>query len=108
MSMLTRWYQNNIGGTAEQLKVFFFSMPVFLIAGFFIAKNFMLLSLGWCIVYFMILINIFMDASGDKKSAFPYASKYPKANAAVHSFYCSWALMGLLWLSIEESITKLF
>lgn len=108
MSLLIRWYHSNIGATPEQVKIFFFTMPIFLVIGFLISKNFMLVSLGWCIIYFMILVSIFADASGDKKSAFPYASKYPKANAAAHSFYFSWAFMGLCWLSINTFLSAMF
>ena len=102
MNFVSRWYNQNVKATPEQTKLFFYTLPVFLLISFFIAKSFMVVSFLWFILYCVLIVGTYDDRFVQNKPAFPYASKYPKANAIVHSFYFSWAVMGLCWMPINQ------
>lgn len=108
MKFIGQWYRRNINGTPEQLKIFLCFIPVFLFVSFVIAKFFPIASFIWTIIYSAGFLTAYVSSSTKERPAFPYASKFPRANAVAHSFYACWAIMGLFWLSLEESISGLF
>jgi len=137
MSFVIRWYKRNMQASPEQTKIFFRLLPLFLVITFFIAKYFPAVSILWFIIYCVIIVGFFVlsfmiakfypilsfvwtiiyssgfltayiSSSTKERPAFPYASKFPRVNSAVHSFYLCLAIMGLFWLSFEECIDNLF
>lgn len=91
-----------IVGTNNQIRLFLLWMPLFLVIGFLLSKYFFLASAAWCLFYAYILLGFYQDQ--EYRPAFPYASKYPRLNVMVHSFYCSWALMGFFGYSLNQFI----
>jgi len=107
MSFVIRWYKRNMQASPEQTKIFFRLLPLFLVITFFIAKYFPAVSILWFIIYCVIIVGLYDDKYIENRPAFPLASKFPKANAVVHTFYFSWAFMGLCWMPINELFTGL-
>lgn len=103
--MILHWIKSKfLIGSEEQRKIFFICLPIFLLISLMLIELVLPFMFAWMIIYFFVIFPYFESGKKSNNPAFPYAYKYPKVNAVVHSFYFSIAVMGLFGFSIRQFI----